>query len=177
MIDMNELIQEVVKQCVEIIHDEINMKIPKIIDSVIEEADKNTKKQVSIVTQDFNDMIRKIAKEELNNIYGTQKFKNMITKTIKEELNNINYQSNSYSDNKVTSKEVEKLKNQYGSMTADGWVLYMNRDEGERLYKIRLDGSENTQLTTGKIWSINNIENGWVYYYDVHMKEKKVRLE
>ncbi len=156
MIDMNESVQEVVKQCVEIVQDEINMKIPKIIYNIIEEANINTKKQISIATKDFENLIRKI---------------------VKEELNNINHQSNSYYNNKITSKEIERLKRKYGSMTADGWVMYINEDEGERLYKIRLDGTENTQLTTGKIWTVDNVENGWIYYTDVNHQKKKVRLE
>ena len=152
MIDENELVERVCQKCIEKVVYEINKLLPKIIEDITYQVNINTNKQINMATKDLEFLTRQL---------------------IIEALTNINLQQNSY---KNEHKDVEKLKRSYGSLTADGWVFYINKDEGERLYKIRLDGSNDTELTKGRIREVDNIEGGWVYYTDFNFESKKVKI-
>lgn len=45
----------------------------------------------------------------------------------------------------------------------DGWIYYIARDEGGRIYRIRPDGSGRVQVNSDKSWMIN-IADDWIYY-------------
>jgi len=48
---------------------------------------------------------------------------------------------------------------------SDDWLYYSNRDDQNRIYKIKSDGSERTALTEGGSWFVT-LANGWLYYLD-----------
>ena len=58
----------------------------------------------------------------------------------------------------------------------DGWIYYMNDDMGKFLYRVREDGSENTQLTDYSVSLVKRVEGGYLYYLDGTYNEKKLKL-
>lgn len=60
-----------------------------------------------------------------------------------------------------------------------GWIYYPNRDNGEFLYKVRPDGSDNTQLTDYAVYGESfSAEGGYLYFDDLRtFTERKIKLE
>jgi len=75
--------------------------------------------------------------------------------------------------------------NSIGNIINDGiaaqkgeWIYYQNPDDGEKIYKIRTDGSSNQKLNNDLSWSIN-LAGDWIYYrntFDV-WKTYKIRTD
>lgn len=64
----------------------------------------------------------------------------------------------------------------YGGFRFDGWIYYANRDMGDFLYKVREDGSENTQLTDYSVMSRFSIANGYLSFRDADYNDRKIKL-
>lgn len=60
-----------------------------------------------------------------------------------------------------------------------GWIYYPNPDDGDFLYKVRPDGSDNTQLTDYSVWGESfSAGGGYLYFEDLRtFTERKIKLE
>ena len=60
----------------------------------------------------------------------------------------------------------------------DGWIYYRNGNMGNFLYRVREDGSENTQLTdfSVSLFTTMWVEGGYLYFEDERLKERKLKL-
>ncbi len=67
----------------------------------------------------------------------------------------------------------------YDEYKVGGWIYYTNDDDGGFLYKVREDGSCNTQLTDYAVYSDSLIaERGYLYFEDLRtFTERKIKLE
>lgn len=72
--------------------------------------------------------------------------------------------------------DVQKINSVY-KFRFDGWIYYDNRDMGGFLYRVREDGSENTQLTDYTVHLAGcKVARGYLYYDDAEFNEKKFKL-
>lgn len=59
----------------------------------------------------------------------------------------------------------------------NGWIYYANDEMGDFLYKVRLDGTDNQQLTDYSVQSgMMNVKNGKLYYHDHSYREHAINL-
>lgn len=67
----------------------------------------------------------------------------------------------------------------HGGYRVGGWIYYANYDDGGFLYKVRKDGSGNTQLTDYAVFdSTITSAGGYLYYKDKRTyTERKIKLE
>lgn len=60
-----------------------------------------------------------------------------------------------------TCRKVEDNLEQ-GLVVEDGWIYYINKSDGGKLYKVKTDGIDKTKLTDDKIKTFN-VSNGFMY--------------
>ena len=56
------------------------------------------------------------------------------------------------------------------------WIFYVNEDNGDFLYKVKKDGTQNTQLTDYSIEVFFKIKDGYLYFDDSEGKQRKIKL-
>lgn len=63
-------------------------------------------------------------------------------------------------------------------VTDDGWVYYLSsaNDPAQRLYKMRLDGTQKTKISD-ELVNYFDIKDGWIYYLDFYFSLCKMRLD
>ena len=67
---------------------------------------------------------------------------------------------------------VKYLDNKY-----KGWIYYPNKRQGNFLYKVREDGTENTQLTDYSIFSNHfTVKDGYLYFHTDSFNTSKIKL-
>lgn len=60
----------------------------------------------------------------------------------------------------------------------NGWVYYANKDMGDFLYKIKIDGTNNTQLTDYSVWSSGYyVSDGYIYFTDRNYRKLKIKVD
>lgn len=57
-----------------------------------------------------------------------------------------------------------------------GWIYYPNKNMGDFLYKVREDGSENTQLTDYSVVSNFSISDGYLCFWDTDLRDRKIKI-
>lgn len=91
---------------------------------------------------------------------------------------------NDSSENAVTvQKPSEKVVIDYGFQLSafeyDGWYYYANEKMGEFLYRVKIDGTCNEQLTDYSVLSMRSsakVKNGKLYFYDSDYCEQSIEL-
>ena len=66
--------------------------------------------------------------------------------------------------------------NSFLALRFDGWIYYPNENMGNFLYRVREDGSENTQLTDYSVSYCKRVEEGYLYYLDGNYDDRKLKL-
>lgn len=57
-----------------------------------------------------------------------------------------------------------------------GWIYYTNKKMGDFLYKVREDGSGNTQLTDYSVAGHFSVSQGYLHFWDTNLEDKKIKL-
>lgn len=59
----------------------------------------------------------------------------------------------------------------------NGWIFYINEEMGDFLYKVRVDGTDNQQLTDYSVVNLPfNIKNSKLYFNDASFKEHSIEI-
>lgn len=80
------------------------------------------------------------------------------------------------SKKKITTRKIN-VSRIYNGFKYNGWIYYPNEEMGDFLYKVREDGSENTQLTDYSVWSGFSIKNGYLCFQGKDRNNRKIKLE
>lgn len=59
----------------------------------------------------------------------------------------------------------------------DGWIYYRNTLDGDKLYKIKVDGTNNIKLSEDSSVYNLNVSNGWIYYRTGYGSLLKIRID
>lgn len=78
-------------------------------------------------------------------------------------------------NNKATNRiDVSRLG--YSAFKVNGWIYYKNSEMGDFLYRVREDGTENTQLTDYSVFSGFSVSNGYLHFQDCDFNMRKIKL-
>ena len=75
--------------------------------------------------------------------------------------------------NKAARIDVSRI---YDGFKFDGWIYYPNENMGDFLYKVREDGSENTQLTNYSVIGLFKVSDGYLIFSDADYNDRKIKL-
>ena len=73
--------------------------------------------------------------------------------------------------------DVKRYDIKYRGYKYNGWIYYANEEMGDFLYKVRVDGTDNQQLTDYSVsYRGFNIKNGKLYFDDASYKEHSIEI-
>ena len=59
----------------------------------------------------------------------------------------------------------------------DDWVYYVNANDCDSIYKIRIDGTDNQKINNRSATNLN-VAGDWVFFYDIHVRQSyKMKLD
>ena len=131
----------------------INQMLPQIVQSITDE-----------VTQKFQEEINRL-KQRINDL----------------ESRNANLSAQSVSivskNKKTVLSEDEMYHIDFLGFHVNGWIYYQNERQGNFLYKVREDGTENIQLTDYSIYSNHfTVKDGYLYFHTDSFNTSKIKL-
>lgn len=143
------------------VQENLSQMKPQLIQEVVDSA---VHKVIDKYEQRFEQLEQKILKMERNLQSGA------LSNNVKVNINN--------SNRKVSKKTARiNVSRIYGGFKFDGWIYYPNEDMGDFLYKVREDGSENTQLTNYSVSGHFKVSDGYLYFCDKNLKDRKIKLD
>ncbi len=159
-----------------------NNDIQEICDAVREEVLTEVRNNLSQMKPDIISSITEEVVREMDSRYASQigRLENRISELERRVSNSQNdpvqQKASAGSSPAAERIDAERVSCQYGAFRFNGWVYYPNKEMGDFLYRVRDDGTENTQLTDYSVWTVNRVEDGYLYYDDKHFKERKLKL-
>lgn len=159
---------------------DLNSKdIREICDSVQESVMNIVRQNLSqtkpqIVSEIKNELIRELEKTYSSRISSLE---SRIAKLEQQIFNQgIEQVQDDGIKKKITTHKID-VSRIYNGFKYNGWIYYPNKEMGDFLYKVREDGSQNTQLTDYSIRSHFSINNGYLCFWDNNLKDRKIKLE
>lgn len=145
--------------------------VQEVVMSIVRQNLLQTKPQ--IITEIENELIRKLEKTYSSRISSLESRIAKLEQQISDQgiewgLDGIK--------KKITTHKID-VSRIYGGFKYNGWIYYPNEEMGDFLYKVREDGSQNTQLTDYSIRSYFSINNGYLYFRDNKWNDRKIKLE
>ncbi len=142
-----------------------------VYSDVMKEVRQNLSQMKPQLIQEIADAVMARIEEE----YG-KRLKKLDSKASKKNRQDGEGKQAQTASGKGERIDVSELDDQY---KVGGWIYYPNPDDGEFLYKVRPDGSDNTQLTDYAVWGESFLaEGGYLYFDDLRtFTERKIKLE
>ena len=172
--DRKEIIETLVIEVRKEIESYKQVLFKQITIEVVDEVKKSTD---VLLENRANEMVDKCAAKVLDKIQND-------TKSKIEQFNKIN---ENVSNDKITMPSRKSLtgnESLHGKNFADipskerkdtVWVFYPNEEDNNRLYKRKLDGSQNICLTADSIFCVYDLDEFWVYYKTNDRKLRRIK--
>ena len=131
----------------------INQTFPQIIQSITDEVTQKFQEEINRLKQRINDLKSRNANLSAQSVSIVSKNKKTVLS--EDEMDDIDF---------------------YG-FHFNGWIYYKNERQGNFLYKVREDGTENIQLTDYSIYSNHfTVKDGYLYFNTDAFNTSKIKL-
>lgn len=151
-----EIYETVYNDVMKEVQENLSQMKPQLIQEVVDSA---AKKVIDKYEQRFKQLEQKISNMERNFQGGD----------LKASTNKFNGNTSI----KAARIDVSRIHNGF---MFDGWIYYRNKNMGNFLYKVREDGSENTQLTNYSVIGCFKVSDGYLNFSDADCKNRKIKL-
>lgn len=155
-----EIYETVYNDVMKEVQENLSQMKPQLIHEIVDSA---AQKVIDKYEQRFKQLEQKISRMERNLQSGD------LSDNIRANTNN----SNGNVSNKASRIDVSQI---YNGFKFDGWIYYLNENMGDFLYKVREDGSENTQLTNYSVIGLFKVSDGYLNFSDADYKDRKIKL-
>jgi len=155
-----EIYETVYNDVMKEVQENLSQMKPQLIQEVVDSA---AKKVIDKYEQRFKQLEQKISNMERNFQGGD------LSNNTKASTNKFNGNTS----NKAAKIDVSRI---YNGFMFDGWIYYPNKNMGDFLYKVREDGSENTQLTNYSVIGLFKVSDGYLNFSDADYKNRKIKL-
>lgn len=154
-----------------------NRDMREICDSVEETVMKNINQkleqlQPQIIASIKNEIMWDLEKKYSKRISQLEaRISNFEKVEISQKESVVSKQTNNKATNRI---DVSRLG--YSTFKVNGWIYYTNSEMGDFLYRVREDGTENTQLTDYSVFADFSVSNGYLHFEDCDFKRRKIKL-
>lgn len=155
-----EIYETVYNDVMKDVQENLSQMKPQLIQEVVDSA---AQKVIDKYEQRFKQLEQKISKMERSLQSGN------LSNNTKVNTNN----SNGNVSNKAAKIDVSRINDGF---KFDGWIYYPNENMGNFLYKVREDGSENTQLTNYSVIGLFSVSNGYLNFSDADYEGRKIKI-
>ncbi len=140
-----EIVQDVTRSVLENVQEQLKQMYPSILNGIIQQVDQQYRAEINGLNSQIQDLTRRIA--SLENRPASPAPVSYTASTPQP----------SYSGGSAQRIDIRKIGYHYKKF--NGWIYYLNPDMMDYLYKVREDGTCNTQMTNytvSLIWGISN---------------------
>ena len=131
----------------------INQMLPQIVQSITDEVTQKFQEEINRLKQRINDLESRNANLSAQSVSIVSKNKKTVLS--EDEMDDIDF---------------------FG-FHVNGWIYYQNERQGNFLYKVREDGTENIQLTDYSIYSNHfTVKDGYLYFHTDSFNTSKIKL-
>ena len=131
----------------------INQMLPQIVQSITDEVTQKFQEEINRLKQRINDLESRNANLSAQSVSIVSK--NTKTVLSEDEMDDIDFLG----------------------FHVNGWIYYQNERQGNFLYKVREDGTENIQLTDYSIYSNHfTVKDGYLYFNTDAFNTSKIKL-
>lgn len=153
---------------------------------------KYEEKIVRVVLQECDKKIKNIEQQYARKLKEVQDKNSQLEKRIsrlEQKISELKKENAYKTDSKAVTKSTKTVNSsnskidmskdciKYGGYKFDGWVYYANDEMGDFLYKVRVNGTENQQLTDYSVsTAFFRVKNGKLYFKDKDYKEHCIEI-
>lgn len=150
--DQRELVQTVTQTVLERVTEQLKQMYPSIVDGIAQQIDQKYRAEIDGL------------KQQIANLQSSRPSSaSFVNPTVSPGSGS-------------SAQRINLRKIGYGYKKFNGWIYYMNNDMMDFLYKVREDGTCNTQLTDFTVKSIEGIKNGKLIIADDDWNEHVIDL-
>ncbi len=152
--------------------DEEQLSISNVVyEKVMFELKNNINQMLPQIVQSITDEVTQKFQEEINRL-------NQRIDDLESRNTNLSAQSVSIisKNKKAVLSEDEMYDIDVFGFHFNGWIYYQNKRQANFLYKVREDGTENTQLTDYSILDDFSIKDGYLYFLTASLNTSKIKL-
>lgn len=174
--DRKEIIETLVIEVRKEIETYKQVLFKQITLEVIDEVKKSTE---VLLENRANEMVDKCAAKVLDKIQNDTKSKseqfNKINENVSNDKSTIRSRKSVTGNESLNGKNFADIPSKERKDTV--WVFYPNEEDNNRLYKRKLDGSQNICLTAGSIFCVYDLDECWVYYKTNDGKIRRIKRD
>ena len=167
---------EVIKQ----VRQNLSTMKPELIQSITEESTKRAMNQVKkLIHESTNDEINQLRKKNTSLEQMYARLEQRITKLESMSSTSVSSpQTKSESSSYSALSEGEMRNIRSHGFKVNDWIYYANKSNGNFLYKVRTDGTGNTQLSDCSLFGngFMHISGGYLYYSVDGGGENKIKI-
>lgn len=140
-------------------------------DSVMENVSQNLKKLEPQIVAEIEEKVKLSLENQYNDRISQLESKVRMLEGKLSSTDNGDSMKNNSSVNRI---DVSKI---YHYFEFNGWIYYSNRKMGDFLYRVREDGTDNTQLTDYSVFLGScKVSNGYLHFADCDFNDRKIKL-
>lgn len=161
--DYREIVQDVTRSVLENVQEQLKQLYPSILNGIIQQVDQKYRAEINGLNSQIQDLTRRIASLEKRPAAPAPVSRPASTP------------QPSYSGGSGARIDMNKVKYMIYKKF-NGWVYYLNQDMMDYLYKVREDGTCNTQMTNYSVLQIHGINDGKLEIYSSGKGIHKINL-
>jgi len=136
------------------INDSIQTMLPQITENIRQEIKKEYQQKINELTARIDKLEKSMTKGDKQTEVSTTPF----------------------TPSPKTLSQGEMMRISFFGFKYGEWIFYINDNNGDFLYKVKTDGTQNTQLTGYSVRGCFSIEDGYLCFDDSHCRKKKIKL-
>ena len=167
--------REIYESVLDAVKKELEGLIPQYEEKVIENvvgrlnADRNM-----YVIEQYDGKINELEQKNKSLEKQISEIQSLLFQIPRETDCNVQKKNTDLAGNDRINVEREDIK--YGGYKYNGWIYYANKEMGNFLYKVRVDGIDNQQLTDYSVVGLFKIKNGKLYFSDASYNEHSIEI-
>lgn len=156
-----EICDTVYRDVMEEVKDNLTQMKPQLVETIINEVNQRLELKYDNIIQKLEMRITELERkpQRMHQNFETRKGMQESTEKVTDNADRI---------------DVSRL---YGVFKYQGWIYYPNKEMADFLYKVKEDGSCNTQLTDYSVYSGFKVSNNCLHFQDRDLNDRQISLD